>query len=413
MKIDIEDSKDSDVNDETSCEQMIISKRTRFSRSRSAMDFWAMQPRVTVTTITGGKETGRTNGLLKDALFCNPTALVHVADEGITFVTDPLNENIRCIHHHGGEGRGGCVTTLRDLINPRPHILLFLPKEYQSDDRYLLFASWTAIFSISKDGKHIKQLVGILPLLPGYADGVGDMVAFHNISGMVIDSLGRIVMSDRYNHRIRRMVIEKDTFTVTTIAGNGNGNYVDHENPLLASFLYPRTLCVDDKDNIFVVDSGNHCIRRIDHASGVVTTFAGNGTEACKDGNVQEASFTSPLAIIWEHNTKSLFVSDLYSIRRISILGSVMTIAGVREHGCVNGDGLLTRFNTVTSMAIERVEYYSPDWITCVLDLVHFSRWPPGVSDIVFDYLQNVISLILADTNNSQIRRLLISSSSL
>jgi streptogramin lyase len=96
--------------------------------------------------------------------------------------------------------------------------------------------------------------------IPGYADGIGTAARFNTPTGIAIDKNGiYLYVADSGNHKIRR--INTITREVTTIAGSGPG-YADGIGTA-ASFNSPWNLVVDSEDNIFVTDRNNHRIRRI------------------------------------------------------------------------------------------------------------------------------------------------------
>ena len=87
-------------------------------------------------------------------------------------------------------------------------------------------------------------------------------------------------------------------------------------------------MAVDSNDNLFVIDQGNHKIKKVT-PGGVVTTFAGNGNTGNQNGTGVNARFSSPVGIAIDAND-NLFVSDAqnHRIRKITPAGVVTTYAG-------------------------------------------------------------------------------------
>src|SRR6185503_14260252 len=114
---------------------------------------------------------------------------------------------------------------------------------------------------------------------------------------------------------------------VTTFAGkSGIRGYKDGKIGE-SLFNFPRGICLDKEGNLLVVDSGNHCIRKINISNGVVTTIAGNGKGGHKDGNsLSEAKFNEPSSLALYNDI--IYVSDTWNhaIRKI-YNGIVTTIA--------------------------------------------------------------------------------------
>jgi DNA-binding beta-propeller fold protein YncE len=87
---------------------------------------------------------------------------------------------------------------------------------------------------------------------------------------------GDLYICLRNDHRVRK--VDMPTGTIQTVAGTGERGYTgDHGPALLATFNGPKEIAVDRQDAIVLVDTENHCIRRIEATSGLVTTVAGTG----------------------------------------------------------------------------------------------------------------------------------------
>jgi hypothetical protein len=105
-------------------------------------------------------------------------------------------------------------------------------------------------------------------LEPGDADGQGYAARFDRPTGLAIDSQGSLYVADTGNHRIRKIAPDGQT---TTLAGSEAG-FVDGP-ALQARFYAPCGVSVTPEGVVYVADTGNHCIRRIQE--GQVTTVAG------------------------------------------------------------------------------------------------------------------------------------------
>src|SRR3954469_7065658 len=104
---------------------------------------------------------------------------------------------------------------------------------------------------------------------PGSADGTGINARFNSPSGVAVDSMGNIFVADSVNSTIRKVT---PGGVVTTLAGLAETTGSNDGTGSAARFNGPSTVAVDSSDNIYVVDSNNHTIRKITPA-GVVTTF--------------------------------------------------------------------------------------------------------------------------------------------
>jgi len=126
-----------------------------------------------------------------------------------------------------------------------------------------------------------------------------------------------------------------------------------------------------------------------------------------------QASFIFPRSIIWEPKTRKLFVIDSNSIRMITLRGvmqdaEVITVAGATDKGYVDAVGTIARFNLISSITVESVEYYSNEWIRHFRDQNCFLDWPPGLLDIVIVDLPSIVTLIASEQGNKMLRRVRI-----
>jgi len=157
-------------------------------------------------------------------------------------------------------------------------------------------------------------------------DGTGTAARFYSPIGITTDGTN-LYVADSGNNRIRKIVI--DNGTVTTLAGSSQG-YSDNTTGTSARFNGPRGITTDG-ENLYVVDSGNHLIRKIVISTGVVTTLAGTaGSFGSADNTTgTSASFKNPWGITTDGT--NLYVADMknYTIRKIVIsTGAVTTLAG-------------------------------------------------------------------------------------
>ena len=108
----------------------------------------------------------------------------------------------------------------------------------------------------------------------GKADGTKSAAQFYWPQGIALDRAGGILyVSDTFNHTIRKVVIA--TGDVTTLAGSGGTFGAVDDVGTAARFFYPKGLAYDGKGALYVADSENGAIRRVDVATGAVTTWAG------------------------------------------------------------------------------------------------------------------------------------------
>jgi DNA-binding beta-propeller fold protein YncE len=155
------------------------------------------------------------------------------------------------------------------------------------------------------------------------------------------DPLGNLYFSDTYNHRIRR--VDRNGI-ITTIAGTGATGYSGDGGPAkAAAFNEPYGIAVDRAGTIYVADRHNHCVRRIDGASGRVTTLAGNGSAgfAGDGGPAAQARLVEPNGLGLDPAQERLLIADVadHRVRVVDLAsGAIATFAGTGEAAHA-GDG--------------------------------------------------------------------------
>ena len=179
----------------------------------------------------------------------------------------------------------------------------------------------------------------------GTAGFNGDSIAataaeLHVPSGVAIDQAGHIYVADTFNHRVRR--VDAITGVITTVAGTGAAGFAgDGAIATAAQLNFPLDVAVDESGNILVADSLNNRVRRVDAMTGVITTVAGNGGAGyAGDGAVATAAqLDFPVGIALDAD-QDILVADgnNHAIRLVSrVNGFIFTIAGTGTAG-YNGD---------------------------------------------------------------------------
>lgn len=181
----------------------------------------------------------------------------------------------------------------------------------------------------------------------GFANGNSSQTQFNRPADIAIDSSGNLFIVDSVNNRIRKVDTSGNS---TTLAGSTQG-YKDGTGTA-AQFNNPQGIAIDSSGNLYVADSANHRIRKITSA-GVVTTIAGSGVAGFKNGDGTGAQFDTPLGITVD-SIGNLFVSDNknHAIRKIDPQGKVTTLAGAGSAGSKDGGGTNSTFNEPAGVAV-------------------------------------------------------------
>jgi DNA-binding beta-propeller fold protein YncE len=135
--------------------------------------------------------------------------------------------------------------------------------------------------------------------------------------------MGDLYICLRNDHKVRQ--VEMRTGIIRTVAGTGERGYTgDHGPALRATFNGPKEIAVDRQNNIVLVDTENHCIRRIETVSGVVTTVAGTGQAGGSGdgGPATAATLKRPHGACLDE-VGNIFIGDSenHRVRFMSILG--------------------------------------------------------------------------------------------
>ena len=221
----------------------------------------------------------------------------------------------------------------------------------------IYFSDSCYIRKITSDGNVTKYTNGGL----GYLDGDVSVSKFGtDISGLIIDKLANcLYVSDTNNHRIRK--INLGDGSVVTLAGStaGFANGVG----AAAKFNFPRGIDIDSNGNIYVADSGNHCVRKVT-SQGSVSKIAGFvDAPGHADGTGTDVRLKSPYGIAVD-SSNYIYVSEPenHCIRRISPQFEVLTyIGGFTQYnepipGNVDDIGQNARLNSPHGMSFDNYD---------------------------------------------------------
>ncbi|MGI0490418.1 thioredoxin-like domain-containing protein [Alkalinema pantanalense CENA528] len=155
----------------------------------------------------------------------------------------------------------------------------------------------------------------------GFQDGDGDRAQFANPQGLALDPSGKaLYVADTGNHAVRK--IDLNTYQITTIAGTGVQSPWLYPHGGLAQAVAlnsPWDLLWHDRV-LWVAMAGSHQIWCLDLTTGHLQTWAGTGAEGCFDGVVERAAFAQPSGLATDG--RSLFVADCESstVRAITLV---------------------------------------------------------------------------------------------
>lgn len=172
-----------------------------------------------------------------------------------------------------------------------------------------------------------------------FRDGAGEAAEFSQPHNLVVAPDGSIYVADTMNHRVRKL--DPKTREVTTVAGGEKGFAGDGGPAKDARFDQAYHVALDaGGQNLYVCDLGNRRIRKIDLAAGTISTVAGNGKRGTpEDGAVAtDAPLVDPRAVAVDKAGRLWILERSGNALRVVENGKVRTVAGSGPKGYA-GDG--------------------------------------------------------------------------
>ena len=244
------------------------------------------------------------------------------------YISDTNNCRIRKVDTNGNistfAGNGTC-TFAGDNGVPTGASLSF-PLNLAIDQAGNLYIADTSNQRIRKIGGGIITTVAGNGVCAFSGDGgPATAASICNPGGVGLDASGNLYIADTANNRIR----EVSGGTITTVAGSGCCFYGDGGPAVSAGLNSPQSVAFDSAGNMYIAEQNNNRVRKV--SAGIITTFAGNGlyTWAGDGGPAAIGSFAGPIALAFSASG-DLYVSDSGNrrVRKIDGSGNLSTFAG-------------------------------------------------------------------------------------
>lgn len=303
----------------------------------------AVTKEVRVTTFAGSGLAGAVDGVGTAASFNNPFGIA-IDDFNNLYITDKGNYKVRKITPLGvvstlsGSGAvgfaGGTSTTSKF-----------------SNLNGIAIGLYNIIYVA--DGYYIREIIsssGLTQQLGDTANGLRIFPQSSTLTGIAIDQLGNYYLGDQGDNKIKKVAYQ--TTAATTVAGSGNSGFVNG-TASQAEFNDPEGLAIDNFGNLYVGDNQNNRIRKI-APNGQVSTLAGNGIAGFADGTAATAQFNGLYGLCLDA-AGTIYIADSNNncIRKINTTGIVSTVAGNHlAAGDIDGTGTAARLAHPSGIAI-------------------------------------------------------------
>jgi sugar lactone lactonase YvrE len=305
-----------------------------------------------ITTVTGNGVFGFAGdgGAATSASLSSPIG-VALDGSGNLYIVDYLNHRIRKV-----TAATGIITTVAGNGSPA-----FAGDGGAATSASLNYPSGVALDAsgnlyiadyFNRRIRKVTAATGIITTVAGNGsfgfagdDGAATSASLERPTGVALDASGNLYIADTFNYRIRK--VDAASGIITTVAGNGNATFAGDGGAATSASLYgPTGVALDASGNLYIADRSNQRIRKVDAASGIITTVAGNGFSgfAGDDGAATSASLNEPFGVALDASG-NLYIADNYNHRirmADAASGIITTVVGNGFSGFAGDDGAAT-----------------------------------------------------------------------
>jgi trimeric autotransporter adhesin len=295
----------------------------------------------TIAAFAGGQTPLGDGGPATTAQFLNPTATA-VDSSGNIYVADLLDQRVRKIAANGttttvaGNGSPGYTGD----SGPATSAQVLSPGGVAVDPFGSIFIADSGnnvIRRIAGNG-NISTYAGTGVFNFGGDNGPASKAALANPNCVRSDAAGNIFFADVAAGRIRK--INATSGVITSVAGSNSTQIGDNGAATAAGLSAPNCVFIDAANSLFIADSGNNRIRKVD-TNGIITTVAGTGKSGFSgDGGAATSAMLNQPNDMVADSAGNLYISDTGNarIRKVTPNGIITTVAGDGGFG-VTGDG--------------------------------------------------------------------------
>ncbi len=294
-------------------------------------------PTITAVAGTGEKGFGGDGGPATKAKLNQPFD-VAFDREGRLYFSDTINHRVRrvdpktgiitTVAGNGKEGFGGDGGPATEAMLNEPYGL-----EFDAEGNLYI------VDRINRCIRKVDGKSGMIATIAGTGEKIGfagdggpaNRAVMKEPNGIALDGQGKLYIADVSDHRVR--VVDLKTGTIATLCGTGKGASTGDGGPFKsASLLGPRAVAYGPDGCLYIVERNGHCVRRIDFKKGTIERYAGTGKRGYTGdgGKALAATFDGPKEIdIDKEGNVYIVDTENEAIRRIDAkTGIVTTVAG-------------------------------------------------------------------------------------
>ena len=308
-----------------------------------------------IITTVAGNGTGGDGGLATNAILNQPTGIA-IDSAGNLYIAEPQNRVVRKV-----TTSTGIITTIAGHLGHASAVNSGLATSVSlktpcgvaldlANNLYIADAGDNLVLKVDPVTGMISKIAGTG--IAGYS-GDGDLATLAQLNqpaAVTVDTHGNVYIADSQNNAIR--MITASSGVIKTIAGTGSAGYSGDGGPATRALLtWPEYLTADARGNVFFNDYQNSVIRKIDGATGIVATVAGNGVAGFSGdgGSAIGEELFRPFGVA-TNNAGNLYIADAYNYR-IRAVGSGFESAATTYINITSSDPKPTMGESVTLTA--------------------------------------------------------------
>ena len=324
-----------------------------------------IQSTGTITTVGGNYRYFYGDGLFPTQAALGPKLAVSVVSPGTVLITDSSNVRLRFVNQDpiimtiAGTGQVGSANGAALSATFRN------PAMTVADNTSSIFIADSSNNVIRKYRLSTVSLYAGTGAAGSTGDGAAATAAkFAGPYGLAVDSASDLYITDTSNCVVR--TVSPVSGIISKYAGSyTNGFSGDGGAATSAALSYPRGLAFDPQNNLYICDTGNKRIRRVDATTRIISTIAGNGVEGFSGNNTSAylAALSSPIGITTDLSG-NLYIADTNNncIRFVNVqTGNIRTVAGQPPHGGYLGNNTFATaslLSTPTHVAFDKATGY-------------------------------------------------------